>query len=81
MEPISKVAKYEGISEDECYIKYFDKIFRDTNARSSIRTRVMETPASTGDFFSIEYTPISGKSKGRPVTLYYKGVNSDLTGC
>ena len=78
MEPISKVAKDEKISEEECYVKYFDKIFRDTNAQSSIRTRVMEATAGAGDFFSIEYTPRSGKSKGRKVTLYYKGVNCDL---
>ena len=78
MEPISKVAKEEEISEEDCYIKYFDKIFRDTNAQSSIRTRVLEAVSGDGDFFSIEYIPKSGKSKGKKVTLYYKGVNCDL---
>ncbi len=78
MEPIPKTAKDEGISEEECYVKYFDKIFRDTNAQSSILTRVMEATAGKGDFFSIEYVPRSGRNKGRPVTLYYKGANCDL---
>ena len=78
MEPILKIAKDEKISEEECYVRYFDKIFRDTNAQSSIRTRVMEATTDAGDFFSIEYTPRSGKSKGRKVTLYYKGANCDL---
>lgn len=78
MEPISKVAADEGLSDQECYIKYFDKIFRDTNAQSSIRTRVMDAVGGNGDFFSIEYVPKSGKNKGREATLYYKGNNCDL---
>jgi len=78
IEPISQVVKAEGISEQECYVKYFDKIFRDTNAQSSIRMRVMEAVSDEGDFFSIEYTPKSGKNKGRKVTLYYKGSKCDL---
>ena len=78
MEPITRVATAENISEKECYIKYFDRIFRDTNAQSSIRTRVMEATSGIGDFFSIEYTPRSGRSKGKLTTLYYKGENCDL---
>lgn len=78
IEPISSIVKRENISEQDAYIKYFDKIFRDTNAQSSIRTRVMEAVAGEGDFFSIEYTPRSGKSKGKTTTLYYKGANCDL---
>jgi adenine-specific DNA-methyltransferase len=78
MVPISKVAAEEGISEQECYIRYFDKVFRDTNAQSSIRTRVMEAVKGHGDFFSIDYVPRSGRSKGQTVTLYYKGTNCDL---
>lgn len=78
MIPINQVAKLEGISEEDCYKKYFDKIFRDTNAQSSIRTRVMEAVAGKGDFFSIEYVPRSGRNKSQLVTLYYKGNNCDL---
>ncbi len=78
MEPISKVSKDENISTEELYVKYFDKIFRDTNAQSSIRTRVMDATRGKGDFFSIDYVPRSGRSKGRRVTLYYKGEKCDL---
>jgi adenine-specific DNA-methyltransferase len=78
MTPISQLCDEENLSEQECYVKYFDKIFRDTNAQSSIRTRVMEAVAGQGDFFSIEYIPKSGKNKGREITLYYKGNNCDL---
>ncbi|MEC5128371.1 site-specific DNA-methyltransferase [Verrucomicrobiales bacterium BCK34] len=77
-EPISKVMKEEGLSEKEVYFKYYDRIFRDTNAQSSIRTRVMEATEGKGDFFSISYKPISGKNKGKQTTLYYKGRNCDL---
>jgi len=38
----------------------------------------MEATKGMGDFFSIEYVPRSGRSKGRQVTLYYKGANCDL---
>ena len=38
----------------------------------------MDAVAGSGDFFSIEYTPRSGRSKGKLVTLYYKGNNCDL---
>ncbi|MFK4445205.1 adenine-specific DNA-methyltransferase [Caballeronia udeis] len=78
MKPITALAAEEGITEEQCYKKYFDKVFRDTNAQSSIRTRVMEATAGKGDFFSIEYIPRSGRRKGQKVTLYYKGNNCDL---
>jgi len=75
---IKELMKEDGIDEQSCYIKYYDSIFRDTNAQSSIRTRVMDATNGLGDFFSIEYTPRSGKSKGQLTTLYYKGNNCDL---
>ena len=76
--PIAEIAKKDGISEQECYVRHFDRIFRDTNAQSSIRTRVMDAVAGSGDFFSIDYVPRSGRSRGKNVTLYYKGNNCDL---
>lgn len=75
---IPELMKSEGLTEEETYFKYFDKIFRDTNAQSSIRTRVMEATKGAGDFFSIDYVPRSGKSKGQIVTSFYKGNNRDL---
>jgi adenine-specific DNA-methyltransferase len=76
--PIPQLADEEGISEQECYIRHFDRVFRDTNAQSSIRIRVMEAVQGRGDFFSIDYVPRSGRNKGQLVTMYYKGANCDL---
>lgn len=78
MEPIRSVCEREKLSEEEVYMKYFDKIFRDTNAQSSIRTRVMDAVVNKGEFFSIEYIPRSGRNKGEKTTLLYKGQNCDL---
>ena len=78
MKPITALCTEERLTEQECYKKYFDRVFRDTNAQSSIRTRVMEATAGQGVFFSIEYVPRSGRRKGKKTTLYYKGANCDL---
>ena len=64
--------------EKELYIEYFDKIFRDTNAQSSIRQRVIEATKNLDDFLSIEYIPESGKNKGNLTRIYYKGKKKDL---
>ena len=76
---ISELAIEDNISEEACYIKYFDSIFRDTNAQSSIRAKVIEaTKDEVFDFFSIDYVPKSGRNKDKLTTLYYKGRNRDL---
>jgi adenine-specific DNA-methyltransferase len=77
LKPIKDVAKSENISIEDVYRKYFDKIFRDTNAQSSIRTRVLESAQDLGEFVSIDYIPRSGKNKGKLTTVYYKGTNRD----
>lgn len=74
---IPELMKKDNLTEEECYVKYFDKIFRDTNAQSSIRTRVMEATEGLGDFFSIDYVPRSGRNKNKMTTVYYKGNNRD----
>lgn len=76
-ETITNLMRRDGLTEEECYVKYFDKIFRDTNAQSSIRTRVMEATQGLGDFFSIDYIPRSGRNKNKLTTVYYKGNNRD----
>lgn len=75
---ITEIANDEKISEDEVYFKYFDKIFRDTNAQSSIRQRVIDCTDNDDTFYSIDYIPRSGRNKGKLTTLYYKGRNKDL---
>jgi adenine-specific DNA-methyltransferase len=74
---IPELMRKDNLTEEECYVKYFDKIFRDTNAQSSIRTRVMEATEGLGDFFSIDYIPRSGRNKNKMTTVYYKGNNRD----
>ncbi len=78
IETIPNIAKDECITEEEVYIKYFDAIFRDTNAQSSIRQRVLDATDREDTFYSIEYVPSSGRNKGKLTTLYYKGRNKDI---
>ncbi len=70
---IAEVMRREGISEGEAYKLYLADIFSDTNAQSSIRTRVIDAtgPLLDGQMYSVEYTPRSGRDKGRQVTHYY----------
>lgn len=75
--PLTEVCKTENITIEEAYVKYFDKIFRDTNAQSSIRTRVMESSSDLGEYVSIDYIPRSGKNKNKLTTVYYKGTKRD----
>lgn len=75
---ISDIAKRDRITEEEAYFKYFEKMFRDTNAQSSIRQRVIDCTDNDDTFYSIEYTPRSGRNKNQLTTLYYKGRNKDL---
>lgn len=70
---ISQVVKEEKISLKDAYKKYFDKIFTTTNAQSSIRQRVWDATGETNEFYSIEYTPKSGRSKGKLTTQFYTG--------
>jgi adenine-specific DNA-methyltransferase len=74
---ISEIMKRENLSEQEAYFKYFEQIFRDTNSQSSIRTRIMENTQELGDLVSIDYIPLSGRSKGQMTTVYYKGNKRD----
>jgi len=70
---ISKVCKNEGITEAEAYRKYFKLIFSDTNAQTSIRTRVIDAVGSLDDseLLEVEYVPRSGRDKGVKVTHAY----------
>ena len=73
---IKELSKQEGISEKETYKKYGKFVFQTTNAQTSIRTRVIEARKDFGitdDLLSIEYTPKSGKNKGKLYEQYYKG--------
>lgn len=70
---ISKVCKQEGISEADAYKKYFKQIFSDTNAQTSIRTRVIDAVGRLEDseILEVEYIPRSGRDKGVKVVHSY----------
>jgi adenine-specific DNA-methyltransferase len=59
--------------EKKLYKENLENIFSDTNAQSSIRARVMDTLGDEDGLFSIEYIPLSGRSKGKKTTIYYVG--------
>jgi adenine-specific DNA-methyltransferase len=63
----------QGISRDEVYSSSFDAIFSDTNAQTSIRTRIIDEFTSLADdeLLVARYVPRSGKDKGNIVEHYY----------
>ncbi|REB11150.1 site-specific DNA-methyltransferase [Sporosarcina sp. BI001-red] len=70
---VNQLMKSEGLSEEEVYKKYLDRIFSDTNAQSSIRTRVIDASGvlESGNMFEVEYTPRSGRMRGEMVKHHY----------
>jgi len=56
-------------NEIEAYEKYADKIFQTVISESSIFEKVCEKIDK--EFYSIEYTPRSGRWKGRQITRYF----------
>lgn len=76
---IRAFAKQEGLSESEVYSKYADRIFRTTNAQSSVRARVMKQ-ASQYDYevVGLEYTPSKGKNAGEEIEILYKGKQQSM---
>ncbi|NLJ17671.1 site-specific DNA-methyltransferase [Globicatella sulfidifaciens] len=71
---VSRIANEEFNGDiKSVYYKYINKIFRTTNAQSSIRKKVMEeTQDIDSDLISIEYIPTKGKNAGKVTRLYYK---------
>ncbi len=70
---ISKVCRDDNVTETEAYRKYFKSIFSDTNAQTSIRTRVIDAVGSLDDdtLLEVEYIPRSGRDKGTKVVHSY----------
>jgi len=70
---IKEQCERDGLQEPEAYLKYLPKLFSDTNAQTSIRTRVIEAtgPLQEKQMYSVEYVPTSGKDKGKRVCHYY----------
>lgn len=70
---LREVAARDGLTEPEAYKKYLTRLFSDTNAQTSIRTRVIDAVGALkeGQMYSVEYVPGSGKDKGKQVCHYY----------
>ena len=71
---ITAFAKQQGITEEDVYNKYADRIFKTTNAQSSVRQTVMkETAKFDYPMYGCEYVPIKGKNEGSTIEILYKG--------
>ena len=70
---INAVIKSEGLTEEQAYKNNFEGIFSDTNAQTSIRTRVIDAVGSLNadEILDVEYVPRSGKDKGQLVSHQY----------
>lgn len=62
-----------GVEREDAYRENFNWIFSDTNAQTSIRTRIMDEFVSLADdeLLVAEYVPRSGRDKGTVVQHYY----------
>jgi len=70
---IAAVCRDEGLCEEGAYRKHFDRVFSDTNAQTSIRTRLIEAcgPLAPGQAYQLRYVPRSGRDRGRQVIHTY----------
>ncbi len=76
---VKTFAKENRLTEKEVYSKYSNKIFRTTNAQSSIRQKVInETSNILNTIISIEYKPIKGKNKDTTIEILYKDSNRNM---
>lgn len=72
---IKQVMTDENIDERTFYREYGTKVFRTTNAQTSIRTRIMDYRKENDiqdELLSIEYTPKTGSDKGNLVEKFFK---------
>ena len=67
---VQNISKNAKLSLDEVYIKYFDKIFMVTNAQTSILDKVNRIIPEKNKLISYEYTPSSGKYKGKVIEKF-----------
>lgn len=70
---VKQVSKLEGISEEDVFVKYHEKVMTTTNAQTSIRDRVWQATDNENNMYIAEYVPKSGKSKGEKTQLYFTG--------
>lgn len=70
---IQAFARANNITVEEVYNQFADKIFRTTNAQSSVRqTVIKETRGFDYPMYGCEYAPIKGKYEGSTIEVLYK---------
>ena len=67
---INKVCKAEGLTHEEAYAKYYDRVFTVTNAQTSLLTKVNDLFPEKGKLLSYKYVPKTGRNKGKEDTKY-----------
>ncbi|MDU6507441.1 MAG: site-specific DNA-methyltransferase, partial [Staphylococcus sp.] len=76
---IKQFAKSNNLTEEGVYNQFPEKIFRTTNAQSSVRGRVItDLKDIDSGIVSIEYKPIKGKSANELIEIFYNGSNKDM---
>ena len=71
---ITTFARSKGITEEQAYDEYADRIFQTTNAQSSVRATTMkEMQGFDFPMIGCEYAPIKGKNEGQTIEVLYKG--------
>ena len=62
-----------GTEREEVYREHFETVFSDTNAQTSIRTRIMDEFQTLGrdELLVATYVPRSGRDKGRKAEHFY----------
>ena len=78
VKPISQLSKEENLSEEQIFVKYFNKIHTTENAQTSIRTRVKEATDSDNTYYIARYRPISGRNKGKLTDVGFMGKTKRL---
>ena len=75
---ISSYAKANGLTEQDVYNRFADRIFRTTNAQSSVRqTVIRETKGFNYPMYGCEYAPIKGRNEGQKIEILYKSGSTD----
>lgn len=76
---VSQYSKKYNLTEKDVYEKHSDKIFRTTNAQSSVRETVIKAMGKYDyDLISLEYVPIKGKNQGKITEIFYKGIKRNM---
>lgn len=71
---VAEVARTDyGGDLKKAYYDKLERVFRTTNAQSSIRQRVIDASRQlSSEWISITYTPRTGRNAGREIRIYYK---------